>query len=688
MPVSLDKSDSERQRIQKYLQDAQTANTTQYRVIESDLEFSGGEQFTPGEITQRGTDSRPCIVVNYTRPIIDRIVNPLRLNPIGIRVGTPDPALTELLTSIFRDIEVSSRAREAYEIAYEHAVTAGIGWIKISTEYCGDTSNDQRISFEIVDNPTTCHLDPYHKRVDGSDARWGFSMNYLPNDEARERFGAEAVGTGNFGVDLYEHWNVPENSAADMLFYEVIETKKSRAFGSQYQNGYMDVEEGTEGSREITEKKVKCSRFVGNVLVSETELEIPYIPLIPVYGDRLYESKSNGVKWGGIVHKVKDSQRMANFYASNELELAALAPKVPFIGVEGQFEGHEDEWQQANTRNKPFLEYTPVSLNGTPAPPPQRADNQAQTGGLIQQRIQSQQDINRIAGVFDNMLGGLEGSREAGVSAMLRQSQGELPTAQYLTNLEQSVAQAGRVILRLAAIIYDTNRLMGLRDDKDGRQVQELNLSEILTPQLLDIIELDVTSGPALESRRKESINTIVSLAQGNPQMLQGVADILVRNSDAPGSQEIADRLEKMLPPELQDNPDQPDPEAIQALQQAQATIQEQEKAIETLNGVVNQLQAALINKQKDRELEMAKIAAKGEIDLAKERIKQEGEDDRQNAQLEADAMSDVMDLATTVANNKTETPEVEFDADTQFVSRVPGPVGELTVDVEDPDVQ
>jgi hypothetical protein len=43
----------------------------------------------------------------------------------------------------------------------------------------------------------------------------------------------------------------------------------------------------------------------------------------------------------GLVRNAKDAQRMYNYWVSQEAEMLALAPKAPFIGYGGQFEGYE-----------------------------------------------------------------------------------------------------------------------------------------------------------------------------------------------------------------------------------------------------------------------------------------------------------------------------------------------------------
>jgi hypothetical protein len=61
---------------------------------------------------------------------------------------------------------------------------------------------------------------------------------------------------------------------------------------------------------------------------------------------------------------MKDSQRMYNYWMSNATEKGALESKAPYIGAEGQFEGHEHEWRNANRVPMAYLEYKQVELEG------------------------------------------------------------------------------------------------------------------------------------------------------------------------------------------------------------------------------------------------------------------------------------------------------------------------------------
>jgi hypothetical protein len=86
-------------------------------------------------------------------------------------------------------------------------------------------------------------------------------------------------------------------------------------------------------------------------------------------------------------------------------EEVALRTKTPFIGAEGQFEGHEDDWNVANVRSFPYLEYKPTSLDGSLAPPPQRQPMTDVPAGYLTMCQHANDNIKATTGLFDSSLG-------------------------------------------------------------------------------------------------------------------------------------------------------------------------------------------------------------------------------------------------------------------------------------------
>ncbi len=140
----------------------------------------------------------------------------------------------------------------------------------------------------------------------------------------------------------------------------------------------------------------------------------------------------------GIVRNAKDPQRMVNYWASQDAELNALAPKAPFVGAVGQFEGQEDRWRDANTVNFAYLEYNPVDVNGNLLPPPQRQQPPQPAAAIINAKLQAGDDMQSVIGQYNPSLGA-EAKEKSGRAIMARQQQADVGTFHYVDNLSRSI---------------------------------------------------------------------------------------------------------------------------------------------------------------------------------------------------------------------------------------------------------
>jgi hypothetical protein len=106
--------------------------------------------------------------------------------------------------------------------------------------------------------------------------------------------------------------------------------------------------------------------------------------------------------------------------------------------------------------------------------------------------------------------------------------------------------------------------------------------------------EVQVTVGPSYATKRMEMAEKTIALAQAVPQIGAVGADLIVRAQDIPGSDELADRLKKTLPPGLAKNeegedaqpppPPPPDPEMMIKMRTAKADIELKESQREKVD--------------------------------------------------------------------------------------------------------
>jgi hypothetical protein len=104
--------------------------------------------------------------------------------------------------------------------------------------------------------------------------------------------------------------------------------------------------------------------------------------------------------------------------------------------------------------------------------------------------------------------------------------------------------------------------------------------------------DLTVEAGPSFTTRREEAANQMIQLIQAFPQAAPVLGDLLAKNLDWPGADEIAERLKTLLPAQLQAGAQAAAPNAeVQALQQQLAALQA-DKTLQTRKLDIEQYRA------------------------------------------------------------------------------------------------
>lgn len=668
-----DKKEEVLKRWKKSLNEFSELYTEQYNFTQEQLEFYSGDMWETRVVNARIRDNRPMVTTNLVRPYVNRIVNPIRKSPLRPDVKLESPELTEIVMGKIRDIDIQSRSKEAVECAHETQVAGGIGFMRVYTDYKDNENLEQDVFIGKVENPSQCYLG-MHEEIDGSDAREGAYISYVKKEIAKEKWGDQVENAPSNAIDIYGSWQIPNGSVMDATYYELKDVSSWRYF--LIDGSYLDeIPEGvtkeeffeatTEtgelivvNKRRVTTSQVDCYRIVGNDVVEHQTLPITNIPIVPVYGDKLFLDTTEGKKWCGVSNWLWDSQRTLNYYKSNELELVSKSPKTPIIMAEGQDEGYEEDWDNLNTSSVSRVVYKPTTLNGQPIAPPQRMDNQAYTGGLSQSMLQVTQDMGAQIGVNDGMMGMAQGANEASGAVFQRNTQGELATIQYADNLEQSMMQVYRIVLQLLPYVGDTPQKHAIRDEKGNRTFQTINLSEILTKEVLKDAEVSIKGGSMRESKRRADTQSVLEMMQLFPEKMQegNIAPLLVEMLDVENSEAFIKALGG--------GEDAPDPQAMQALQEAEATIEEQEQMLMQAEEHIKQMnnyilaqkqerENDLVMKQIDSETKLAQTELQNQGKLEVEALKQSGNAIAQDKNIAQETRKNVMELAKeTISKN------------------------------------
>jgi hypothetical protein len=572
---------------------------------------------TRGSVQGQTINARPCLTINKLPQHVRQVTNEQRQNrPSGKVIPADDNAdvqVAEIMNGVVRHIEYMSDADVAYDTACDNQVTYGEGYIRLLTEYCNDETFDQDIRIGRVRNSFSVYMDPTIQDPCGADAQWCFVTEDILKTEY-ERMFPDATpistlynqGVGDQGLSS---WLQEDTIRIAEYFYCEYEKATlhlymdgQTAFTKTPKDKMLMAQLGAPiRTRQVDRKKVMWMKTNGFDVLEEREWPGKWIPVVRVIGN---EWEVDGrLHISGLVRNAKDAQRMYNYWTSQEAEMLALAPKAPFIGYGGQFEGYEQQWKTANTTNWPYLEVNPDVTDGAgnTLPLPQRAPPPLPQTGLIQAKMGAADDIKGTTGQYDASLG-MQGNERSAKAITAREKQGDVGTYHYVDNLARAVRHITRQIVDLIPKIYDTQRIariIGVDGDVDMvkmNPMQQEPVKEIKDPVTgatiekiynpsVGIYDVMVTTGPGYMTKRQEALDAMSQILQGNPQLWTVAGDLFIKNMDWPGAQEMAARFKKILDPKVLADGDQT-PEMAAAQQQIEAMTQELNRVTQIMESI------------------------------------------------------------------------------------------------------
>ena len=594
----------------EYLRQVNDVDSNNRAEALDDVRFSAGDQWPVDVQNSRVLEARPCLTINKVDAYCRQIVNQIREQRPRIKAHGMNTQSNEkqaqIITGMCRHIELQSDADQAYLNAVDYAVRMGWGYIRVTTDYVKDDSFDQEIYIRPIENPFTVYFDPNSIMADGSDAERCLITTLIPKKtfsamypDAEVDSGFVSRGTG----DVVGDWIQKEEIRIAEYWYTVRESVVllQLSDGSSIYEDEVDKDLMKElgvtiiNKRESVRKKVKWCKVTAMQVLEEGEWAGKYIPIIPVYGQSTIVQGKH--KRFGLVRMAKDPQRMYNYWSTALTETVALAPKAKWILAEGQDEGHENEWAQANIKAMPVLRYKQTDIDGRPAAPPIRQQPESPPTGAMAAMQSMNLDLQAVIGIYDPNQ--LPQGIQSGKAIQGQQMQSDMTNMHYYDNLTRSIRQVGRIILDLIPKIYDTQRAMRIIGD-DGkpeimtineRKMDEQGIERILNDMSIGEFDVVMDTGPGYNSKRQEAVTAMMSLFQAEPALVQVAGDLLVRNMDFPGADIIADRMAINNPlAQIDDMSDIPPPIQMK-LKQDQATIQQMQQQLQQLQMFIKQRQ-------------------------------------------------------------------------------------------------
>ena len=590
----------------------------------------------------RAQDKQVRLTVNVTAQHCNQVINNIRQNPPQCSVAPGDGDAHEdtakMLAGMIRAIQRDGGGDDATDCAMEHGVYGGEGYWRLVTEYDTDDSFDQIIRRKIIQNPNLVYIDPYCKEIDKSDATWGFVFEDITKEDFERDY--PGIDPANWSQDSNRNGWATDTTVRiaeyycceyedDTLYLLHDGTKIAK---SDLPPG-VDLSNLVANKRTVQKKKWKWYKMVGgqDEPIEETDWLGSYLPIIAVVGKEL---NINGeIIRKGLVRDLKDPARMVNYSFSATVQTLALQNKVPYMSAVEAIEGFENQWRGANTENLAYLPFNAYDEEGKPLPVPQRQQPAVMPAAQVQ-LLQLSTEQMRAASGQQNANFGIKSEAQSGVGIQRLKSQGDIATFHFPDNFARALKYEAKLLIDIIPKLYDTQRIVNIVgvDGKTETAIlapamqsayHEESQNKAFNPNI-GRYSVVITVGPSYQTQRQEAFTMLSEMAARNPELMQVAGDIIVRAGDFPMAEQLADRLEKTLPPNLADQKDGQPEIPPQVQQQMQVQQQHLDQAVQTMQAMEERLQVA----ERGEQSKIAQTQAKAQTDQAEIEAKNQREYD------------------------------------------------------------
>lgn len=521
-------------------------------------------QWDAAVLDERTKDKRPSLTFNKIRKFVAQVANRIRENRLVMDVipvdDTADPAIASIYNGIIRNIEYQSDAQKAYIHGAEMSLAGGFGYWRLLTDYVDD-GFDQEIRIKKIDNPLSVSYDPRRK--------YCFITDTIPLKEFKEEY-KDVVPVDfdyvSYGQD-WEGWYEDEKiRIAEYFTKEPVKKSIAQVFNSLTgETGIIEIKEDLgkiqnkiileNGEildvlkyRAVSTHKVMWYKLIGGKILDKREWLGKNIPVIEVKGDEV--NVAGKIHKRSLIRDAKSSQAVFNYWLTSLTEKVALSPKAPFILKMSWIKKFKDYWDNANIKNYPYL---PVSDTADQLPKRQEPA-QIEPGIMAILQI-ADGNIKDTLGMYEPTFGEPSNER-SGVAITKRSQRSDLGTFHFVSNFSDAIMETARQMIDLIPKIYDTERIIRIRDYEGNEQPTPINYTIIDPETNTEKIKNDLSVGKydiranvkSFATRRQETNEFMLQALQYAPQIAPMILDLMFKYSDIPGAEEIENRIKQYLP--------------------------------------------------------------------------------------------------------------------------------------------
>jgi hypothetical protein len=358
---------------------------------------------------------------------------------------------------------------------------------------------------------------------------------------------------------------------------------------------------------------------------------------VPCFGKEIYVDEGSGSKRQliSLVRAARDPFMAYCFARSQEAEEAGMTPKVPFIGLEGQFAGREDEWATVAKVPRAFIQFKEIIL----------ANGQSYVQAPIRQPFHPNfQDYEifceaarraiQTAMSGSNLPTAAQRRNEKSGTALKEiDDQESRGTFHFIDNYNFSIEHTGVILNAWIPYVYDTKREVGIRKADESHDIVMINdpdrVNDQGQPEPMDAVSgehaVTISTGPSSESQRDEAsqfVDTIMANVEAMANLLPpgAAAKLIALSIKLKQIGPIGDEMAEVIsPPQDQQAQQQQMAQGAQKLAEQQDIINKMQEELHKLQlekagkVIQGETQKQIAQMQNDIKVLVALIEAKNQ---------------------------------------------------------------------------
>jgi len=600
----------------EYASDAWEHIHDQYR---EDVRFCNGEQWDSRILKIRNQEDRSVLTYNKLISNIKYIVNNARMNMPSITCSPytegADQNTAKIYDGLIKYILYNSNAKTVFANALKQEVMGGIGAFRVVIE--PDMDGEPDFFVRGIKDPTTVYIDPDAERFCFEDMKFAFIVSWMLKKDFEKKYPDASTSP----IDPKSNWFQKDKVQIAEYWYR---------------------EDG----------KVKMVLMSGNEILETLEDYQPrYIPLIYIVGEEFVVDDVKEFK--GITRDVKDIQRLLNYSKSETADYLARSAKQQWLISDKQMGVYQDKWNSANIQQ---FNYLPYEDSGSGAPT--QIQPQVPPSALIQAAQDADNDIRSAIGIRDPLQD--IPSTQSGKAINLQISEGNIGIYNYYDSLKDGILMLGKILVDAIPHYYDEPKIAQIMGEDGQITSSKINQPYLENGQWVEHnlgsgkYSVRLSTGPTYESQRAETTERLTDLVQKYPQMMQLAGDLIVKNLNFTGADELAMRLRAAIPPNIlaASNPSNADQAPLQlaTVQNQMSQMQQQMKQLQQENMALKTEQETKMRaEQAKHQMEMETLQAKFQYDMALRNQDSKEDQKLEAAKMEHEIVKDHIDNQTKI---------------------------------------